>query len=149
MAPNPEGSLALLMDALYALEQTVHTDLVTYRWRPQSTPDLPAIWNWLLRAPKTDTSTIGVRDTLHLLAVIGIRHTNVDEQMADVETYGDAFRAVVDPAMMTNQPLSGAATKATRSEMRNSLDEFGPTGVFCVEFELHIQLDRIVHPNLT
>jgi hypothetical protein len=143
MALPVPGSLAAFMDELEALERTVHPDLVVYRWRPRGSPDLPAIWNWLPESPAEIYATDILRETLDIRTVVGVQRSDAGEMMADVELYADAFREIVDPAILLPPvPLNGAASKVRRTAMRTVLDDFGGVDVFGVEFRFDVQLDR-------
>lgn len=144
MPTNPTASIAVAIDQLVALEETVHPDLRLYRWRPQGHPELPALWNWLVDSPQDIKDNAHLRDTLDLRVQIGVAHSDVDEQMASIEIYADAFRAVVDPALRQNCTLEGTVEYAKRTSMRTALDRFGQLDVLCVEFRMEIQLTRIV-----
>lgn len=135
------GDIAPMMDALVALEETVHEDLIVKRWRP-TTIDPPMLWNFVDDSPYEHRDQSRVRDELRLITSIGIRHSDVSEEMAAVETYADAFRRTIDPALDTNQPLGGTCFSATRTRMRLALDRFGGVDVLCAEFHLTIWLDR-------
>jgi len=135
------GQLGPMMDALVALERQVHTDLIVSRWRPTSI-EPPQLWNWLGDSPLEHRDQSRVRDELHIIAAIGIPHSDVEEEMAAVETYIEAFWSVVDPALDSNQPLDGTCFSATRTRTRLALDRFGGTDVLCAEFHLMVRLDR-------
>lgn len=144
---QPTGSLRDFMDAWVGLEQTVHPDLRVYRWRPSMMPELPALYNWMTDAPHEVRGTGGlVRDTITLLCRIAIRHTDVDEQMAVIEIFADAFRNVVDTALRfpSQSPLTGIALSADRTGMRTVLDTFNETDVMCIEFSVQAKLDRVL-----
>lgn len=147
MPPNPTGSLKIAIDALVALEQTVNvalpagtSELVVYRWRPQAMPDLPAMWNWLVESPADKRDNAHMRDRLDLRAQIGVAHSAVDEQMAQIETYGDAFRAAVVPELERNCTLDGAVDRAIYRSMNTALDRFAQTDLLCLEFRLELHL---------
>lgn len=134
-----------VMDALFALEQTVHDDLKVYRWRPRAKPELPALWNW---APQTadfeQRDQAQHRDVFRISAYIGIHHSDSDEEMAALETYGDAFRAVVDPDFNRNEPLDGAVVWAKRSGQVPVLDEFPNQSVLCLELPMEFWVHRML-----
>lgn len=138
------GSLAFMMDKLVELEQDVHSDLRVYRYRPR-TPDLPCLWNWIQSAPFELMDQQRFRDNITVLTQIGIAHTDVDEEMAKLEEYADAFRTVIDPALHTIRPLG--AKWAKRDDMRMVSVDFGELGVLAVEFPILIQLDRQIVPQ--
>lgn len=151
MPPNPTASIAIAIDQVVALEQTINaslpdgaTELVVYRWRPQGIPDVPALWNWLVESPQDIKDLAHLRDRLDLRIQIAVAHTNVDEEMAAIELYADAFRATVDPALRENCTLDGTVEYAKRISMRTALDRFNQIDLLCVEFALEIQLTRIV-----
>lgn len=147
-APNLTGSLAITMTNLFELEQNVHTDLRVYRWRPR-VPDLPCLWNWIPDAPFEQRDTGRFRDNVTILAQIGIRHTDIDEEMAALEEYADAFRYLVDPALNSHRPLGGQ--RAWRMNMRLLGMDFGAgegaIPVLVVEFPIQVQLDRMINPS--
>lgn len=154
MAGNPTGSLRIAMDALCALEQTISAalpaegtvaqqaarQLTFHRWRPQEMPDLPAVWNWMPESPNDKRSNAHMRDKVDLRVQIGVRHTNVDEQMAEIEIYADVGRQVFDQAFQTNCTLDGTVELAQRKSMRTALDRFNGIDVLCVEFALQLDL---------
>lgn len=146
MALGKPGSLRLFMDALVAVEETVHPDLRVYRWRPR-TIELPAIYNWVPDAPFEQRDLTRFRDTLTVLSRVAVRHSDVDDEMVKVEEYADAFRERLDAEFHQNQPLEGAATRVIRTGMGTVLDTFNEIDVLCVEFRSQAQLDRLITPS--
>jgi hypothetical protein len=139
------GSLATVMSRLVELEKQVHDELRVYRWPPR-VPDLPCIWNTMPSAPFEQRDTGRFRDNLNISVRVGIRHTDVDEQMAKLEEYADAFRFVIDPALWTHNPLG--AKWAIRQDMRIIPVTFGADPevlhVIALEFPIQVQLDRMI-----
>jgi hypothetical protein len=144
-APELTGSLTTVMTNLVATEQAVHPDLRVYRWRPR-VPDLPCMWNWIPTAPFEQRDTARWRDNVTIQVQIGIRHTDVDDEMAKLEEYADAFREVMDAALHTMHPLG--AVWAKREGMRLLGVEFGSgenaIPVLVVEFPILVRLDRMI-----
>ena len=146
--PTLVGSLRAMMDNLVELERHVHPDLRPYRWRPRL-PDLPCLWNWIPDAPFEQRDLGRVRDNVTVVPTIGVRHTDVDHEMALVEEYADAFRALIDPALNTKHPLG--AQWAKRQTMRMAGVTIGAGDgaipVLVVEFPILVQLDRMIDPS--
>jgi len=146
--PVLEASLGTVMTHLIALEEKVHDDLHVYRWRPR-VPDLPCLWNWIPDAPFEQRDTGRFRDNVTITAQIGIRHSDVDEEMAALEEYADAFRFLIDPALHTIHPLG--AKWAKRQTMRLLGVTFGEgegaIPVLVIEFPILVQLDRMISPS--
>lgn len=145
---TPTGSLTLLMDELVGLEETVHEDLAVYRWRPRS-PDLEGgmIWNDLGQSPFNVMDVRRWRDTINLIVSVGIRHTDVDEEMNRLEVYADAFRDVVDDALWNSQPLNNTTKRAHRTGMRMKQEQFNNIPVLALEFQFEMWLDRQIVAN--
>jgi hypothetical protein len=143
----PTGSLREMMDQLVRLEETIHPDLLVLRWQPVGVPDLPAIWNWIAPSPFEIRDQMRWRDTMNIVIRLGLRHTDFDTEMDDVEKYCDAVRDIVDDALYNNSPLNGTATWARRTGMQMQSFEFNNISVMGVEFPLEIQLDRRIQPN--
>lgn len=142
----PTGDLAPVMDALVAVENTVHADLRVYRWRPLQV-ELPALFNLLGESPAAIRDQVTHRETVHVIARIAIRPTDADEEMARLETYIDAFRSVVDRALYRQDPLAGTLRMAKRTGLNGTVDQFGQAPVLCADFPLEFQLDRRITPG--
>lgn len=148
------GSLASFMNALVALEQSAAAqilsessiDMRVYRWRP-NTIELPALWNWMGPSPYEQRDLSRFRDTLTILTRVGVRHTDVDEEMAQLELIADGFREVADPALASWRPLSGSATATIRRGMGMAVDRFNDVPVLCIEFSIEARMDRQISHN--
>ena len=143
----PTGSLVPLMDNLVALEETVHPDLIVYRWRPREFPQLDsggAIYNWIGADTFQVFDVAHWKDIVQIVVRAGIRHTDVNDEMAQIEVYADAFRDVIDGALWRNQPLGGAAKKGARTGMRLTEDTFNTIPVLAIEFTLEFELLRTI-----
>ena len=147
-------SLSELMDELVALEQTIVADgepaLRVYRWTPYSAPELPAVWNWLLPSPGGQVDVSGVRweDTFNIAVRLGIRHTDVNEEMARLEKYADAFVEAIDLALSGNfrgtPVLGGTAQQAKRLDVRMADWPFNQVRVLGIEARLECRVDRVL-----
>lgn len=140
-------SLSETMDLLVELENTVHADLTVVRWRPRANIELPALYNWFDPSEAEFKDQAKRRDTLRLVAIVAVEHSDDDEEMAKVEVYADAFRQTIDAAFNERGgPLSGAR-RAERNNMQLLVDDFAGVNALCIGFELEIWLDRIYpHP---
>lgn len=139
----PVATLRQVMDNLVELENEIHDDLVVYRWRPQDVPQLDsggALWNWLGRTSNQNIDTATWRDPLNIIVRIGIRHTDLEEDMALIEDYADAFILKVDPVLNSLRPLG--VRRAVRNDMGMVEDSFNAIPVMAVEFTLTIERDR-------
>lgn len=143
---RPVATLTQIMDRLVELENTIHDDLVVYRWRPSGTPQLDSggsLWNWLGTTPNQVIDTGTWRDPLTVIATVGIRHTDNDEDMARIEEYADAFILTVDPEFDHVRPLGGATRRATRENMQMAEVQFEEgISVLAIQFVLTIERDR-------
>ena len=142
---TPTGSLRALMDELFALEETVHTDLRVFRWQPNDLKDPPALFNWLLPSPFEIRDQSRWRDTVIIAARIAVRHGEQD--MEDIELYADAFRDVMDDAFYNWTPVGSKATWAERSSMQMINLTFNEIDFLAIEFPLAFRLDRRIEPN--
>lgn len=158
MAMPTPGSVKALMDQLVPLEQRaadqVGTTLNTgaavrvYRWQPYSI-QVPAIFNWIVTAPFEQRDQIRYRDSVQILMRCGITHTDVDQDMTDIEVLADSLRDVIDTefnlqksAAHPNGPLNGVATRAIRQGMRTAVWQIGGAQLLGMEFPLMFWLDR-------
>jgi tetrahydromethanopterin S-methyltransferase subunit B len=141
------GSLADLMDALVALEESVPDVARVYRWRPTSVPEPPAIYNWINPAPFEWMDVSRGRDTINLDISVAIRQTDVNEEMAKLEQIADVARDTLDPAFRTPLgggpgPLGGNANWATRTSTRMDTPEFNGIFFLAILFSCQFRLDR-------
>jgi hypothetical protein len=140
------GQLERFIAELVALERTVDPGIRAYPFKPPRAPELPAIWNWLPgespQEKQTATMPARVRDTIRISALLGVKHSDVDEEMYALVRYADAFMAVVDPAFDRNQPLNGSVHRIKRTGLRTAIDDFPGVEVLCFEFFIEAQLDR-------
>ncbi len=147
------GSLGVLMDELMKAEDPGLNNvlpqgtkkLVVYRWRPR-TIDPPCLYHMVGSAPFTQMDVGRWRDTINIILRVAIPLTNDAEDMEAIETYTDAVRLVLDPAIgKTGRPLNGAATWAERTDMRvHTVDDFDGITYLCSEFLLQFRLDRMI-----
>jgi hypothetical protein len=141
------GSLADLMDALEALEGTIPNVTRVYRWKPTSVPEPPAVYNWINPAPFEWMDVTRGRDTINLDITVAIRQTDVNQEMAVIESLADDVRDTLDPAFRTPLggglgPLDGNATWATRLSMQMAQPEFNGIFFLAIVFSCQFRLDR-------
>jgi hypothetical protein len=136
-----------MMDALVALEGTIPGITRVYRWRPYNPPEPPAVFNWLLPSPFEWRDIARGRDTITIDISVAIRQTDVNEEMAKIESLADDVRDTLDPAFRTplgggTGPLAGNATWAERSAMRTDQPEFNGIYFLAIVFSCTFRLDR-------
>jgi hypothetical protein len=143
------GSFRFLIDKLVELEKTIDGGLRVYRWQPADSVDLPALWNWIGAGPFRQFDQKRWIDDITVLVRLGVFHNDVDEDMEKIEALVDAFRETIDPALyaLESGPLSGAAYKAERNDMRNVTIELGGIPVFAMEFPITFHVQRTIAPN--
>jgi hypothetical protein len=153
----PTGSIDAVMEELVALEKSVASqfnDLRVYKWQP-NTAQLPALWNWIAPSPFQMMDLSRGRDSLALVASVGIAHTDNEVEMDRLCHYADAFRNVVDQAFWqgrgipgSNGPLNGTATKAIRQNMVGPVPvDMNGIPVLTFQFGLLLDLDRSISPT--
>jgi hypothetical protein len=143
--------LTPIMDALEAVERDVHPDAIVYRWRPNA-PQLEngvcIIYNQVGETPHRHADIYHEQDDLTILARVGVRHSDVPDEMAMVETFATAFIQKMDPALKRIHPLGTAKVlKASRPSFRMLEDEFNDIPVLAIEFPLVFTIHRLVVPN--
>jgi hypothetical protein len=145
--------IAPMMEQLVALERQVSAaaaaanprdEMRVYEWRPSGFPELPAIWNWIDDGSVEIPDTARVDDLIVITATIGVRPSDVGESLGRLVRLTDHFRAVVDPALKTNQPLAGTAKRARRIVTRTSIDDFNDVPVMCMDMLIRVELPQII-----
>lgn len=151
------------MDALLLLEADVATQvqgqlltaggapLTVTRWQPRQAQP-PCLWNWLPQgAPFEQRDQVRWRDTLPIEVRIGIQHTEVDQEMADLEVLADVARDVIDTALANptnaNQYLGGAATWAKRTSMRTAVWDISGVQLLGLALVVQVQMDRQIRSS--
>lgn len=146
------ASLTALMDEVVALEERVAESVkdqfgfsvYVNRWRPRGVPDFPCIYNWLAPSPGKRQTTATMRDTLSLQANCGVRWTDVETEMQELEQLADQFRLIVDQDLQHNTGLGGLPHRAERPSMNSAADRFNDVPVLVLQFTLMVELDRII-----
>lgn len=153
--------LAPMFTELVALEQQVSArakaadpddEMRVYPWRPSGRPELPAIWNWIDDGSVEIPDIARVDDIIVVTATIAVRPSDLGETVDRLVRLTDHFRAVVDPALWSNQPLPtevdgvlrGTAKRAKRIVTRSSVDDFDGVPVMCMDMLLRIELPHII-----
>lgn len=154
MTPMPErASLAKIMDEVEAMEKRIAEavedefgfKVYTYRWRPRGVPDFPCIYNWLAPSPADRGAVQRVRDTFNINANCGVRWSDEEIEMGELESLADQFRLVCDKELQhTGTGLGGLPHKADRRSMQNAADRFNEVPVLVLQFPLMIDVDRII-----
>lgn len=147
-----KASIVSVMDEVEKLQQEVLDHLLAeyaiqgyrYRWRPRGVPDFPCIYNWLAPSPTERHTVATQRDTLLVQANCGVRWTDVQTEMGQLEALGDSFRQVVDPAMAGNSNLGGLPQRAERTGMVTASDRFNDVPVLVLQFTIRAELDRVI-----
>lgn len=144
-------NLKVVMDEVVALAEEVrdeieaqgHKRLRVYRWRPNRI-ELPAIYHWLAPggSPGEKHTVAHRRDTLNLLQRVAVRHTDVNEEMAQLETYSDIAVDLLDRRLDSHAPLGGH--RANRQSMATVLDTFNDVDVLCMEYVINAEFDRVI-----
>jgi hypothetical protein len=134
------GSLATLMDNLVELEKEIDPRLAVTKWRPRKPSSPFNLWNWMDLSPWQQMDTARQRDTIRLVAVIALPHTDAQNEMDDICEFIDLFRDVIDRALYTGAPLG--AKEAHRVGMRLSEQTFGTNTYLSAEFPMEFKLDR-------
>lgn len=150
------GKLTALIAAVRALHEQVAADVLAvldeelrvYDWRPRGAVELPALYLWMGNSPYAVQDMATGQDSVLLLPRIGIRHTDVDEEMALLTKLVDSYMYVVDVALWEAQNdrsktlLDGVALRAVRGGMRPIGDTFGEIPVLAMELPLTVDLNR-------
>jgi hypothetical protein len=145
--------IAAMMEQLVALEREVsdaakaanaRDEMRVYEWRPSKLPELPAIWNWIDDGSYKIVDTARADDIIVVTATIGVKPSDVAENMGRLVRLTDHFREVVDPALWHRQPLAGTANSAKRVVTRTSFDEFDGIPVMCMDMLVRVELSQIV-----
>ncbi len=146
------ASLSALMDEVVALEERVAEaveeqfgfKVYVYRWRPRGVPDFPCIYNWLAPSPAKRQTTATMRDTLNLQANCGVRWSDEETEMGELEQLADQFRLIADQDLQHNSGLGGLPHRAERPSMNSAADRFNDVPVLVLQFPLMAELDRII-----
>lgn len=149
---NPTGSLRILMDGLVALEAVAAAACAVqvpdgveprvYRWRPVGQIETPCIYNWIEPSTFEQHDLVRYSDTIALTIRVGIGRGDQDEEMALVESYTDVVRSVIDPPVLRQKPLDGAATWAFRGGLRTESDDFNGVPILAIAIPYTFRLDR-------
>ena len=135
------------MNALVELEESVHDDLVVYRWRPLNI-QTPAVYNWIPGGPHTQFAVDTEKDMITVLARIAIQHSDSDQEMAMIESYAASFINRIDPALKRIRPLRTQPVKrAWRANFRLVEDRFNDIPYLAAEFPIEIEMMRTVYAN--
>jgi hypothetical protein len=142
---------AEIMNAVVSIGRDVSERLVVYRWRPH-TPQLEngggALYHMLGDTPHTPADIYHDQDDLLINARIGIRHSDVDDEMKVLELFTSAYVNKMDPQLKRIRPLGvPAVKKAWRPTMRMLEDEFNGVPVLAVEFPLTFTIHREILAN--
>jgi len=140
-----------VMNALVAIGKDVSERVVVYRWRPV-TPQLEngraALYHMIDESPHTPYDIYHEQDDLRINARIGIRHSDVDDEMALLEFFTSEYLNKMDPALKRIRPLGvPAVKKAWRPTMRMLEDEFNGVPVLAMEFPLIFTIHREILAN--
>ena len=151
-APNPIFfPFTEIMNALVQVGKDASDKLIVYRWRPTQ-PQLEVgtgtLYHMLGDSPHTPADIYHEQDDLLINARIGIRHSDVDDEMAMLELLTSEYINKIDPALKRIRPLGTMAVKkAWRLNMRMLEDDFGGIPVLCMEFPLTFTIHREILPN--
>lgn len=140
------------MDQLEVLEERVAEFVLDafdfrvypYRWRPRGVPDFPCIYNWLSPSPAKRQTVATMRDTLTLQVNCGVRWTDVETEMRELEQLADQCRLILDQDLQHNTGLGGLPHRAERLSMNSAADRFNDVPVLVLQFPLMVELDRII-----
>jgi hypothetical protein len=140
-----------IMNSLVTIGKDISERLVVYRWRPV-TPQLEtgrgALYHMVDETPHTPYDIYHEQDDLRILARIGIRHSDVDDEMALLEVFTSAYLNKMDPQLKRIRPLGvPAVKKAWRPTMRMLEDEFNGIPVLAMEFPLIFTIHREILAN--
>lgn len=129
--------LAPMFAALVNLEQQVADEarvanpadeVRVYPWRPVKFPELPAIWNWIDDGSYEIPATGLGDDRIIVTVTIGVRPSNIAEDIEDLVRLTDVFRRVTSPALNSRPVLEGTALEAKRVVTRTGIDQWGEDG---------------------
>lgn len=140
-----------IMDGIVKIAKDVDERVIVYRWRPlkpQLEPGTCSLYHMLGQTPHTPADIYHEQDDLLINARIGIRHSDVDDEMAMLERFTSAYLNKMDPQLKRIRPLGiGAVKKAWRPSMRMLEDEFNGVPVLAMEFPLTFTIHREILAN--
>lgn len=146
--PPPVSTLAGLFAGLEQIAQGVQQidDTVSvYQARPHQI-NLPAVWFWLDPGQMAPADTHVDEDTVHVRAIVGVRHGDDRDQAQRLFALADTVRGVLDSALKNkNGPLGGAA--ARRIGMTPGEHEFNAVPVLAIEFPIRVHLQSAHAPQ--
>lgn len=137
------------IDALTAVEATIHPSLNVYRWW-RADMQLPAVWNWLTPGD-TETPPVGggdmagcrVRDLLRVTVSIGVDPTAVagEGDMLEIEEYADLAIPLLNAAVYSRNPLD--QREARRRGGQVIADQLGDASILTIELPIEVYLDYV------
>lgn len=148
MAPV-KNSFAGMMAGIVSLEQQVaeaakeaneRDEPRVYEWRPTGAPELPAIWNWITDGSYEVIDTARGDDTVVVTATIGVKPTDLPENMGQLVRLTDVFRSIVDPALKGSLPLDASVRYAKRLTTRTHIEDFDGLYVLCMDMLIRCEL---------
>lgn len=140
-----------IVNGLMVIANDVDERVIVYRWRPTK-PQLEVghaiLYHMIDETPHTPADIYHEQDDLRINARIGIRHSDVDDEMAMLELFTSKYLNRIDPALKRIRP-SGipAVKKAWRPSMRMLEDEFNGVPVLAMEFPLVFTIHREILAN--
>lgn len=140
-----------IMNGLMVIANDVDERVIAYRWRPikpQLETGHAVLYHMIGDTPHANYDIYHEQDDLLINARIGIRHSDVDDEMAMLEQFTAVYVNRIDPALKRIRPAGiPAVKKAWRVSMRMLEDEFNGVPVLCMEFPLVFTIHREILPN--
>lgn len=141
-----------IMDSLVRVGKEIGEErLIVYRWRPnqiQLESGKGSLYHSIGETPHTPADIYHDQDDLLITARIGMRHSDVEDEMALLEVLVSEYITRIDPALKRIRPLGTVSVKrAWRTSMRMLEDEFNGIPVLAVEFPLTFTIHRMIVPS--